>query len=295
MGGWSRSGVRASYAKYVASVLLFGSNGIVAACVPIASTSIVFWRTLLGSLLLLAIFLGTRRRLTVFGNARDFAYMVGSGVSTGLSWVFLYEAYQLAGVGTSSVIYYLGPALVMALSPVLFGERLGARQVACFGVVFAGALMVNGAALDAGGNAFGLACAAASAVCHAVMVIFNKKAASVQGLENPLLQLVISFLTVAAYVLVAQGGHLEVPAAEWPALVFLGLVNTGLGCYLYFTALDGLRAQTVVVLGYLEPLSAVVLAVVLLGEPMGIVQAAGAVMVIGGALAAECAKGRERA
>ncbi len=280
---------KVDYLKYMLSLLLFGSNGIVAAAVDAEAVAIVFWRTLLGSLLLAGIFVAKRQCVTVHHRPKDAAFLLLSGASTGMSWVFLYEAYRLAGVGVSTVIYYIGPVAVMALSPMLFKERLTAGKVCCLGIVLVGAILLNSASGEAGVDPAGLACAFASAACHAVMVIFNKLASRTQGLENPMLQLAISFATVAVYLLFAGKGLPAFPVRTAMPLVVLGLVNTGLGCYLYFSSLGGLRAQSIVVLGYLEPLSAVVLALLLLGEPMSLVQAAGCAMIIGGALLAELA------
>ena len=55
----------------------------------------------------------------------------------------------------------------------------------------------------------------------------------------------------------------------------------------FFAPLSRLRAQTVAVCGYLEPLSAVVFAAMLLGERLTAAQLAGGVLIIGGALSAE--------
>ncbi len=63
----------------------------------------------------------------------------------------------------------------------------------------------------------------------------------------------------------------------------LGIVNTGIGCLLYFSAVAKLPVQTVAVVGYLEPLSAVVFSAVLLGEVITPVRLMGAALIIGGA------------
>jgi drug/metabolite transporter (DMT)-like permease len=70
-------------------------------------------------------------------------------------------------------------------------------------------------------------------------------------------------------------------------VLLLGLVNTGVGCYLYFSAISRLQVQTVAVCGYLEPLAAVVLSAILLGEGMGLMQILGTVLILGGAMFAE--------
>ena len=71
--------------------------------------------------------------------------------------------------------------------------------------------------------------------------------------------------------------------------------NTGIGCLLYFSAVAKLPVQTVAVVGYLEPLSAVVFSAVLLGEAITPVRLMGAALVIGGAIFCELAGKRANA
>lgn len=70
-------------------------------------------------------------------------------------------------------------------------------------------------------------------------------------------------------------------------ILVLGLLNTGIGCYFYFSSISHLPVQTVAICGYLEPLSAVVLSTVILRETMSMVQVFGTVMIIGGAVIGE--------
>ena len=81
---------------------------------------------------------------------------------------------------------------------------------------------------------------------------------------------------------------MHIPAGDWSAVLLLGLVNTGVGCGLYFSAIGRLPAQSVAVCGYLEPLFAVVLSALLLHETMTPLQIAGAALIIGGAVYGEC-------
>ena len=70
-------------------------------------------------------------------------------------------------------------------------------------------------------------------------------------------------------------------------ILVLGILNTGIGCYLYFSSLNELSVQTVAICGYLEPLSAVIFAASLLGERLSAIQIIGAAFIIGGAMIAE--------
>ena len=139
-----------SYFKYFFALLMFGTNGIVASYISLTSYEIVFLRTLIGSLLLVAILIINREKVTCLDNKRDLAYITISGIAMGASWMFLYEAYQQVGVSIASLLYYCGPVIVMVLSPILFKEKLTKVKITGFFVVLCGLFLVNIQALDEG-------------------------------------------------------------------------------------------------------------------------------------------------
>ena len=282
-----RSTLGKAYAKYILALVLFGSNGVVASFITLTSYEIVFWRTLIGSLFLLILFIISRQKPRCFQNKRHLLFIAVSGAAMGLSWMFLYEAYVRIGVGVATLMYYCGPVIVMVLSPVLFSEKFTAAKLLGFLSVMAGMVLVNFDRLASGGLSWGLLCGVLSAVLYAFMVIFNKKATDITGLENPTLQLVFSFATVALFTFIRQGGIPAIPSGSFTPVLLLGLVNTGIGCFLYFSSIPRLPAQSVALCGYLEPLSALVFSAALLGEGMTLLQIAGTALLLGGALAGE--------
>ena len=182
----------------------------------------------------------------------------------------------------------------MALSPLIFGEKLTGGKIAGFIAVACGAFLI--AAQGLGGNMpiAGIVCGIVSAFCYALMVIASKGAPHIEGLENSALQVSAAFVTALTLTLITQGApsFLSAASIDWRAVIMLGVVNTGIGCLLYFSAVAKLPVQTVAVVGYLEPLSAVVFSAVLLGEAMTPVRLMGAALIIGGALFCELADKR---
>lgn len=280
--------MKRAYLKYIAALLLFGTNGIVANFVSLESYETVFWRTLIGSVILIAAFFLKGGKLTFYKKKKSFAFLFVSGVAMGASWIFLYEAYSKIGVGLSSLLYYCGPVIVMALSPLLFKERLTAVKVFSFVCVVAGIFAVSSVANQSKSDVFAIACGLLSAVMYSFMVIFNKKAKEISGLENSMLQLFISFLTAFVFAAFKNSMHFGILKSDVLPLIILGAVNTGLGCFLYFSSIGQLPAQSVAVCGYLEPLSAVVFSAAVLGEKMSFSQIFGAFLIIGGAAVGEC-------
>jgi len=105
-------------------------------------------------------------------------------------------------------------------------------------------------------------------------------------------QLLVSCITVAIFVVFKHGFSMDIGAGNLLPILILGIVNTGVGCYFYFSSIGELPVQTVAICGYLEPLSAVVFSVALLGENLNPVQIAGAILIVGGAAFGELSRQR---
>ena len=279
--------MKQQFGKYIASLLIFGTNGVVVSFLTLNTTAIIFYRTAIGSLFLLAVLL-FQRRLPRFRALKGQLLPVAvSGATLGLGWLFLFEAYRQIGVGTATLLYYLGPAMVLAAAPLLFSERITTARIVGILAAFAGMVLVNFQSLGSGqadGSALlGVICGLASAFWYASMIVANKKITGIEGVERTFFQLVFAGLVVTAYALCSHKALWPVQTSELLPLLILCIVNTGLACYLYFSSMHLLPAQSVAVCGYIDPLSALVFATVFLDEPMGILQLFGALLILGGA------------
>lgn len=275
--------MKRAYFKYFLALLLFGLNGIVASYILLSSYEIVFLRTLIGSLFLILVFTLSNQKIQFWKNKSQFLCLVISGMAMGASWMLLYEAYGQIGVSIATLAYYCGPMIVMIFSPIIFKEKITKYKLLGFIAVIIGMLCVNGQALSQGRNYWGLICGVLSAIMYAIMVVFNKKAVSITGLENSLCQLIISLITVAIFIGLKKGFSINIMHGNMISILILGVINTGIGCYFYFSSICDLPVQTVSICGYLEPLSALIFSAAILGEKLSFVQIVGAVLILGGA------------
>lgn len=282
--------MKKSYLKYIVGLLLFGSNGVVASAIALSSYEIVLLRSVIGGAALLVLFLGTGGRVTAYHHKKALFFIIVSGAAMAADWLFLFEAYAQIGVSLGMLVNYCGPAIVIALSPALLQERLTRSKVIALSAALSGACLISGTAVVSGISAWGLFCAVMSAVSYAVMVLSNKMAKEVGGTENAVLQLLSTALIVTVFVGWKQGFGMEIARGDWLPVLWLGLVNTGLGCFFYFSSIGKLPAQSVAVCGYIEPLSAVLLSALVLHERMTGWQILGACLIIGGALYGELKK-----
>lgn len=268
---------------YIVSLLIFGSNGVFASHIDMTSAEIVCMRTLIGSLALILVLLVSRTKLDWAVMKREAFKLIAAGICLGVNWALLFEAYKLMSVSIATLTYYLAPIIVLLLSPLLLREKQSARAYIGMCAAVVGLVLAVGLG-DTSVTATGLIVGLGSAVFYAGLIIFNKKIDGVTGLPLTTIEMVIAACVMLPYVLLT-GGYVGFPPDMEGTLylIFLCLVNTGLACWLYFSSMNRLPARAVALFGYVDPVSALIFSAVFLGDRMGVLQIAGAVLVFAGA------------
>ena len=272
---------------FIASMVIFGTNGLLVANISLGSAEIVLMRTFLGSLFLLAVVL-VKRSFSFADLKADLIPATIGGAALGLNWVLLFSAYRSAGVGLSTLTYYCGPIIVLALSPVLFREKLTWNKLLAIAAVAVGMFCITGDIEPGSDVQTGILFGGGAALLYASLIVANKRVKRLSGLNCAMYELIVAFFVVLIYLLASNVKLPVIPAAEdivW--VLAIGLVNTGLAYYLYFSSLQKLPGQTVALVCYIDPLTALLVSVAFLGEKLLGVQIAGAVLILGGACLGE--------
>lgn len=283
-----RTNQNIAYIVYIIALLIFGTNGILAAHISLEGSQIVLMRTLIGGLLLtsLVIFRGgfdrekiKKERLPIFFG----------GAALGLNRAMLFAAYGLLNVSLSTLIYYVGPILVLVFSPILLQEKLTKRKVMSVIFVGIGLLCISGSIVLAGMNTKGLLVAFLSALFYAALIVFNKQINETSCLQTAAIELDVAFFVVLVYVLLTAGLP-KITKSDLPYICIIGFVNTGLAYLFYFFSIQKLSGQSVALLSYVDPVSALIFSAIFLKEEMTLVQIIGSILIIGGAIFGEIKK-----
>lgn len=245
--------------------------------------SIVVVRNCGGMVLLLAV-MALRDRSVFHVERRHLKCFFGTGVvSVVLFTVCYFSCQEICSLAVASILLYTAPAIVVVLSALLWREPVTKKKLLALGLtlvgcalvcgVFSGALTVTG-----GGIALGLG----AGFFYALYSIFGRYALAHYG---PMTVTVWTFVFagVASLVLV-RPAELAALAQPSMALTAVGLVvcSTVLPYILYTRGLARVEAGKASILASLEPVVASVAGVVLFGEPMSPLTAAGIVCVLAG-------------
>ena len=273
------------------SMVIWGSVGIFRRFIPVSSSILACSRGIIGTLFLILFVKLRNRKLFLPLSARQVILLIISGAVMGVNWILLFEAYNYTSVPTATLCYYMAPTIVVLLSPFLFREKITLRKGICvlaalIGMVFVSGVIENGmpGLSELKGILFGLG----AAVLYACVVIINKKLPGIDAYEKTVSQLGSSAITLLPYLfLTGERFPADLSPVNWGMLLIVGLVHTGVAYAMYFGSVDGLKAQTVALLSYVDPITALILSALILHEQLMVYGILGAVLIIGAAVVSE--------
>ena len=174
--------------------------------------------------------------------------------------------------------------IVTAVCPILFREKLTAKQIVCFILSTVGIVLITGTvSLSSGGtDLIGILFGLGAAVFYASVVLINKFIRDADGIHRTFLQFLAAIVTLIPYVALTGGVTLgSMDGSGWICLLIVGLVHTGVTYCMYFSSLRELPGQEAAILSYIDPLTAVVISVTVLGESMTVWQIIGGMLILG--------------
>ena len=268
----------------IASMAIFGTLAPFVRNIAVSSPELALYRAVLAAGLIGAFLLLTKQRIDLKCIRRELPLLLFSGIAMGFNWILLFEAYKYTTVVISTLSYYFAPVIVTAVCPFLFKERLTKKQILCFLMSTVGLTLVIGVTeLGSGSNnALGICFGLGAACLYATVILLNKFIKGVAGIHRTFLQFLAAIAILLPYVAFTGGMTLEkLDSTGWICLLVVGLVHTGITYCLYFSSLKELPGQEAAILSYVDPLVAVVIGVVVLGEPLSIQQLIGGSMILG--------------
>lgn len=247
-------------------VLLWGFTAILGKLITLSAMALVWWRMLMvaGALLLIPKVWRDLRRMP----KKLLLSYAGIGMLVAVHWVTFYAAIKLANASVGATCIALGPAFLAFVEPSIAGRRFDPRELLIAIAVVPGVAMVAGGV--PGHMRIGIAVGVVSALFVALFGAFNKRMVTH---ADPLTVTCIElgtgavFLTLMAPLLPHTGPAFPIPSLRDTVLLLaLSFGCTLLPFTLVLVALRHVSAFAVQMITNLEPVYAIVLAILLLGE-----------------------------
>lgn len=283
---------RKSYLMLISAMLIYGTIGIFRKYIPVSSSLLACARGFIGAICILIYIKITGRSIKQGIGLKNVVLLIITGGLIGFNWILLFEAYNYTSVATATLCYYMEPTIVILISPIFFKEKITVKKFICALVAIGGMILVSGIVEEGyssgSQNYKGIFLGLGAAALYASVIVLNKKIHVEDSYLKTMIQLASAAVILLPYVLVTNDiKNVELNAFAIVMILVVGIIHTGIAYTLYFGSMEGLKSQTIAILSYIDPVAAMILAVLILHEGMSIYGVIGAIMILGAAAFSE--------
>ncbi|MCY8952450.1 EamA family transporter [Bacillus cereus] len=275
---------------FILSMIIFGTIGLIVRYIDLSSSETALLSSSIGCLFLIIVFIKQRKKFSWQKLKNNALILFVTGIALGGNWIFLYQAYEHTTLTNATLGYYFAPVFVMLLSPIILKEKLPFKKGLCIVVAIVGMLFIVGNGISASNknDLIGIILGLAAAAFYAALMLLNKFIKEIDRLEVTIIQLAITALILLPYVLITEGLNiLSVSTSSIPFIILLGIINTGVGFWLFFSGMEKIKGQSIAMLSYVDPFVAILISGLILQEKFTVLQIFGGILLLGSTFISE--------
>ena len=246
------------------------------------NVSILVYRFLFGSLAMLGMLLLKKTDLRVsLSELCRIAILSLFYIGTALATL---ECYHYLSSGIATALVYTDPIWCAIIGLIFLGDRFSLKLTSSCLFATLGVMMMTGVFTEDGTfSALGLFWGLLSGLSYALYLIFvpRLRLKRIPSLKLTFYVFFIGMLILAAYAILKEG-NIEIVTNPtcWTNLILLGLIPTALSNICVTMSLRLVDSTIVAILGAFEPLTAMVIGILILGDSWSIMSLGGTFLIL---------------
>ena len=276
------------YGETLGACLINGSIGVFVTYSSMPATLLVAVRMVFAGIVLGLVVAARRDWKALFADRGTTIRLVVCGLALAANLVSYFIAIRQTGVAVAIFLSYLAPLYVAFIAPHLEGGRTEGAVYAALGVGLAGMALILVPGLTGESvklTPYGLFFAVFAGVMYTFYLIGGKQ---LRRRNVHATTIVFAMALLAAVVLLplglAQSTAADFTVRNFAIAAFLGVVCTALTFSLVMDGMQYIKVQHSAIMGYIEPVSAPIYALLILGQVPSLWTIAGGALIIGAGL-----------
>ena len=243
--------------------------------------SVLLFRYVLGLPILAAMIFARGRNLRLpKGSLLSVATL---GILMALSSLSLFESYNYMNSGIASTLLFIYPIMVAVIMMIFYREKFKVITALCLVLMSGGVALLAKTSGGASLSATGILLVMASALTYALYIVIVNVSSKVKGIPTTVLlfyQLLFGSLVFVIPILC--GTQLTMPPHwyNWINVISLAVLPTVVSLTCTTLAIQYVGATPTAILGALEPVTAVVLSVVILNQGISAREVDGGLLIV---------------
>ncbi len=187
-------------------------------------------------------------------------------------------ALKLASAGLVALMLYIYPALVTALAAIFLKEHLTRVKIIALFLALSGTALTL--RISSGGSMLGILLGIAAAVDYAIYILLGGRIVRHSGSMGSTTVIITATAVVYAGIVALRGVTYPTTSTGWIAIIAIALISTVLAFFTFLAGLKRIGPTTASTLSTFEPIVAVVLAAIVLGETISPLQVLGGALIL---------------
>lgn len=212
---------------------------------------------------------------------KDMAGLTIMGVLMVLSSITLFASYDYLSAGIASTLLFFYPVMVSLIMAFLYKERLGWRKITCLIVAFIGVATLSKGDDGTGISWWGFTLVMLSSLSYSLYLVYINRG-PMKHLSSSAVTcyvLVVGLLVLVSNNALTGGMQLPQHAWSWLNIIGLGIFPTIVSLWCTSQAISLIGSTQTAIFGAMEPLTAVLLGILILGEKLTLMPAIGMVLI----------------
>ena len=246
------------------TVLVWGFTGVLGALISISEASLVWYRVLIAAVSLFMYFKWTKTSIKV--SRQTFFRLFFTGAIVGLHWILFFGSIKASTVSVTMVCLSSLTLFTAILEPILNRTRISKMEILAGSFIILGIYVIF---KFEGEYTKGIVMGLASALCGSLFSIINGKQA--KNRPAPIIsfyELTGAFVWVSIYLFATNGFNqsMYLNASDLIYLLILGTICTSIAYVAGVSVMKELSAFRVALITNLEPIYAIILALIVFGK-----------------------------
>lgn len=271
------------YLFAILSAVSYGTNPIFA--LPLYHdgmdvSTVLLMRYAIGTLCMFLMIAFHNRKSLVIG-LKDVGGLSIMGVLMVLSSITLFASYDYLSAGIASTLLFFYPVMVSLIMAGLYHEHLGLRKIICLIVAFIGVATLSKGDDGTGISWWGFTLVMLSSFSYSLYLVYINRG-PMKHLSSSVVTfyvMVVGFVFLIINSTISGEIHLPQHAWSWLNIIGLGFFPTLLSLWCTSQAIALIGSTQTAIFGAMEPLTAVVLGILILGERLTLMPAIGMVLI----------------
>jgi drug/metabolite transporter (DMT)-like permease len=255
------------------AIFLWSSLGIVVRLSGVEIHVLIFYSLIVSLIVQGSVLLQKRYRKEI-PQFKQMKYPLILGIFSLVNTFAYFYAFQNTTIANAVLTHYTAPVIVALLASFFLKEKITGKIILVLFLASAGLWIMLGGFSLRGVHTAGIVAGLISGLAYAIVVIF------LRVYSQDFRPLVLCFFTNIFIAVILAPFIRDFPVAAIRSYLFMGIVHSTIAPILYYKGLQSVTANRAAVLGYIEPVCAIIFSMLLLNEIPRLQSVIGGILIV---------------